>query len=316
MDKREAMALGARCDQCPLGKVGTPTPSTPSSRLRLAIVGDNPSRTDENRREVFSGMSAKVLDSALRNAGIKRSECWIGNVALCRGDSDKENDKAAECCAPRLLRELETLPKTVSILSLGKAPLKAIVGASNLLVARGFVWELKEIAAAHVTTTMRAAQRGKTGPKQDTAILKAETLAGRAKLAGRKVIPSIHPSFVLRADTWGAVFSIDVGRMGRLLRGELGGPLEDDCPYHVGGLEVLRKLRGEVISLDVETDGIDPMTCKMLCVGMSDGKNTAVLWPWKKKYAPALSRFLKRMKAVVCHNGIYDIPVLRNHGVQ
>lgn len=295
----------------------TPASVPVASRLKLAIVGDNPSRTDENRREVFSGMSAKVLDTALWMAGIKRSDCWLGNVALCRGESDKENEKAAECCAPRLLGELRALPPAVPVLALGKSALKAVIGASNLLVARGFVWEVKEVAAAHVRSVAKAASRAKDGPRKDAAVLKAETLAARAKIAGRRVIPSIHPSFVLRADTWGALFTLDVARVGRLVRGELSKPLEDECTYHVGGLKELRHLKAaREISLDVETDGIDTRLTKLLCVGMSDGVSTVVLWPWKKSYARTLSKFLRAKRAVVCHNGIFDIPVLKSHGVE
>lgn len=72
---------------------------------------------------------------------------------------------------------------------------------------------------------------------------------------------------------------------------------------------------GPVVSLDVETDGIKPTECGLLCVGLSDGVNTVVIWPWKDSYGPELTKFLQSRQAVVCHNGMFDILVLSNHNV-
>ncbi len=162
---------------------------------------------------------------------------------------------------------------------------------------------------------LKAAYKRKEGAKRDSAILRGDTLAARIPIAGRVVLPSLHPSFILRADTWHPVFRIDIGRAARLVLGSVSLPLEDVSRYQVGGLEVLRDL-APVVSLDTETDGIDTRRCKMLCVGLSDTRKTVVIWPWKKAYAKPLSKFLRSRAGVVCHNGIFDIPVLRSHGVE
>lgn len=314
--KKLAVAKGARCDLCPLRENDIAVPSYANrGALRLVIVGEGPGRTEEKLGAPFVGMSGKVLDEALSKNGLKRSEAWVGNVALCRGDSDKENERAAECCAPRLLSELHQLPESIPILALGKAAAKALLGVRSILVARGFIWKAPAFEKAHVKSTSKMAQRLQIGDKRDSAILRAETIAGRAAIAGRVVLPTIHPAFVLRADTWNPVFQIDVARAARVVRGETPVPLEDVAKYSVGGLEVLRAL-GRVVSLDVETDGIDTRRAKMLCVGMASRGAIGVIWPWKAKYAKRLSAFLRSREGVVCHNGIFDIPVLRSHGVE
>ncbi len=317
MTKDEAQAMGARCLQCPLLKDGVIVPSSPASsgKVRLAIVGEVPGRLDERLGSPLNGLPGKVLDDALRTNGLKRSEAWVGNAALCRGDSDKENERAAECCAPRLLQELSHLPHGAPVLTLGKLPTKAVLGVRSILVARGFIWTAPEIPSATVKAAAKAALRAKDGPRKDAAMLRGETLATRASLSGRRVLPTIHPSFVLRADTWNAVFQLDSARASRAVLGTLPQPLEDVATHRVGGLEVLDGL-GDTVSLDTETDGIDTRTCKMLCVGLSDGKSTAVIWPWRARYAKPLSRWLRSRAVVVAHNGLFDIPVLRNHGVK
>ncbi len=312
--KQAAMKLGAHCQICPLREKGLPVPSVAPKRIRLAIVGDNPHRLDEKLHQPFTGLPGRILDAELAKNGIRRSEAYLGNTSLCRGDSDKENERAGECCAPRLLRELQIQDANIPILTMGKAPLRAVLGQRNLLAARGFIWTAKEIPAAHVKSTLRQAWKRKPGPKRDSAVLRGETLAARGPLAGRVVLPSLHPGFFLRADTWNPVFQIDIRRCGNLLNGSLATPLEDVAPYTVGGPELLHGLQGTV-SLDVETDGIDPMVCKMLCVGISDATKTVVIWPWHKRYAKPVQAFLRSRSEVICHNGIYDIPVMRNHGV-
>ena len=143
--------------------------------------------------------------------------------------------------------------------------------------------------------------KGKKPPSPEDE-LKAATLRGRGLIAGRRVIPALHPAFILRADTWHPVFKLDIARAVRLANNP-GMALEDAGTHLVGGLEVLEGL-GDVVSCDIETTGINPLTCDILCVGLSDGLRTVVIWPWRDDYAPAFSAWLRTRKAVVGHNFI------------
>jgi uracil-DNA glycosylase family 4 len=300
---------GARCDICPLSKEGVVVPPTPAiGKLRLVVVGEGPGRVEEKMGMPFVGLSGKFLDERLRkDARVARADCHLTNAALCRGESDDDNERASECCAPRLLNELRDLPGDVPTALLGKTAVRSALGARNILTARGFIWAAPEIEEKSVKAAYKSKQDG---------ILKGDVLRARQKLAGRAVLPSIHPAFVLRADTWKPISELDFRRIGRVVRGDVGGLLEDEVSYRVGGPEVLKGL-GDVVSCDIETDGIKPLECNILSIGFADNTGHVVeIWPWSDEYAAAVSWHLGGKHEVVLHNGQnFDLLVLENHGV-
>ena len=312
MTNEEAIALGAHCNFCPLNGSRIVPPKPASKKLRLVIVGEGPGRVEENLGVPFMGMSGKVLDQQLRDNEIKRSECHITNTALCRGESDKDNERAAECCTPRLLRELSGLAPDVPILLLGKAATIAVLGLRSIMAGRGFIWRSKEIDSKKIKDAYRKAAKlsGKKGEAE--AILRADTTAGRAGIPGRTVVPTLHPAFILRADTYHPIWRIDMARMGRVVRGEA--KLENEGKHEVGGPELLANM-GPVVTCDLETSGVDVMTCTILCVGISDGARDVVLWPWKPAWKKRLAKFLGSREKVVFHNMNFDLTVLQNNDI-
>jgi uracil-DNA glycosylase len=354
-------AHGSFCDICPLkGKTVVPPAAHPSPQF--VVVGEGPGRVEERLGAPFMGASGKLLDQLLHTNGLRRDKAHITNAALCRGESDRENDKAAECCAPRLLRELEAAGKDHSsrdggtlvprsrtgangtappTLLLGKAATRSVLGVASILAARGFIFSGKEIPEEKLKTARQAAEveaggstrarsvrgkqvrnvssrGGKNGGDADTRsgrkALAARVWEGRAALAGRTFCPSIHPAFVLRADTWAPIIRLDFARFARVVKGEIG-KLSDDAAYSLQ-IKDLNTL-GPTVSLDIETDGVRVLETKILSVQISDGGNTVVLWPWKSKYAKPLSRFLRSRQSVVAHNGFqFDQIVCERHGIK
>jgi hypothetical protein len=73
-----------------------------------------------------------------------------------------------------------------------------------------------------------------------------------------------------------------------------------------------------MVALDVETTHTgSPLTAELLCVGVGDTKNVVVLWPWRRKLAKPLAKFLRTRAAVVGHNLMgFDAIVLERHGVK
>ena len=299
----DAQAHGARCDLCPLKGNQVVPPEAARGPIQLVIVGEGPGRIEEKMRIPFYGASGKFLDERLRkDAKIPRSACHITNATLCRGESDDDNERAAECCAPRLLNEIAAIAADVPIVSLGKAATRSLLGVGNILSSRGFIWTTPEIDRPKIAA----------GYKKD--ILKGDTLKLRAGLANRVVLPSLHPAFILRADNWKPISEIDFRRVGRVVRGESKYP-EDLCSYEIGDPSLLAKL-GPVVSCDIETTGIDPLTCDILSVGLNDGVHGVQLWPWSDDWAAEFSEVMATKKQVVFHNGVaYDLLVLENHGV-
>ena len=327
---------GSRCDACPFGQERKFVPAAPpsSGKVKLVVVGEGPGRMEVIRGEPFVGSSGQLLNDVFRKAEMPfwRRETWITNASLCSspGATDQEKDEAAACCAPRLMKELESLPKEAPIIALGKPAARSLLGVNGIMKVRGFVWRVRELSDATLRGARRAAEKVKLDglkrwereeAKREKALLelKAELLEGRAKLAGRVVLPSIHPAFVLRTETWRPVLEIDIDRAARWLRGEVK-LLDQEVKYRVlktrAEVEKFLPRLGREISHDIETDSKDPLEAVIRCVGVSDGKNTFVIYPWRKSYAPLLTRCFKK-RVVIGHNSYaYDNIALKREGVE
>lgn len=358
MTRADAARLGAHCHSCPIAKRHPEAERPPvpprgpagGKAPKLVIISDNPGRTDEQMRKSLAGAGGKFLFIELAKVGILESDCYITHASLCRGEGDKENEKAAECCAPRLLHEvaavfgasgegppapLGPIPTRLGgggpILVLGKSPCRAILAVRKAGHARGFAWRIPETKVLKAPALPKEGSKRKVRVESAKARLARET--GEARNALRKVVsgaggegggdssghaqtlPTLALSFILKADAWVSVFRRDLNRLGRLAGGR---PMSEEGgkPEAVGGLGVLEGL-GPEVSCDIETDGIDPRKCGILCVGFGDLQNgrVAVLWPWKKEYAKPLGEWLGSRKRVVFHNGFnFDLLVLRAHG--
>lgn len=325
---------GSACHLCPFGgaeRKFVPAKPPSSGKVRLIVVGEGPGRIEKLRGEPFVGQSGSLLDDTFRKAGLPlwRRETFLTNAALCSGDgaTDQEKDEAAACCAPRLMKELEALPASAPIVALGKPAARSLLGINGIMKVRGFVWRLRELSDATLRGARRAVEKiditsGKKwerdAAKKEKALLslKAELLEGRARLAGRVVMPSIHPAFVLRMATWRPVLEIDLDRVVRWLKTPGGlSLLDQNVKFEVlkNEKEVRRGLSslGEEISHDIETDSKDPLEAKIRCVGVSDGEKTFVIYPWRRGYAKILSRCFKKRQVVGHNSKAYDEVALK-----
>lgn len=335
------------------------SPSAPASfsSPSLASASSTPS-LGTTSKEVVPSLQAKVP--------VTMGEVAILSSTMCRSELEKDNLLAARCCAPRLFSELATLPATAPILVAGKAALQVILGATGVMVTRGFVWQTvppteKQLKDATRATTKapkphwsEATQRyddgdgvgngdgvgagdgdsdGISGERKKRKAHQARTdvhlklalLEGKAKVAGRLAIPTISPNLAATAEIYRPLLKIDITKALQVL--SIAPPLlESNTLYVYGGPEVLSALSANIttVSLDIETDGIKPLECGIICVGVS-GTNpvtgaveTAVIYPWKSTpgHIDALNAFLQSKEHVVAHNGFgFDQIVLRQHGI-
>jgi uracil-DNA glycosylase family 4 len=171
---------GARCDICPLkGEPYVPFVEPPG-KPRLILVGEGPGMKETFRRVPFVGVSGRLLDDTLEDVGVERNDCYVTNAALCRGESDKDNDRAAECCAPRLLKELATLPKDVPIVAIGKAAARSILGVKSILLARGFVWTTRPLDSS-IKSAEGAVRKARREAGLDTSSVSPERRPGKSR---------------------------------------------------------------------------------------------------------------------------------------
>lgn len=116
---------------------------------KIMIVGEAPGETEVKEGKPFVGMSGKVLDGLLRDAGIERSECYITNVVLRRPHGNDFSEfyttKSRVCrhneldvAYDRLRRDCDMVRPNV-IIALGDEALRSLTGKSGITKWRGSV---------------------------------------------------------------------------------------------------------------------------------------------------------------------------------
>lgn len=312
----DPQANGALCGKCPLLGQRVVPPEGEISPLHLlsgeavAIVGEAPGEQEERQRRPFVGPSGKELDLSLRMAGIRRRDAHVTNVLLCRPPGNRLRDllqkinkhnrthkddpiaSPVACCAPRLEREVRSIG---NIISMGKTATQAITGTSaSIMALRGGLMELE----------------------------------GTERTVPRKVMPTIHPAFVLRRPRWAHVFRNDVFKAGRWFRGEAEW-VPPKVTYHPSPSFLRSFLAdpGLLYTFDIETDGIECLDANIRCIAIgnedevvvcgflgNDGERRFYPRAEEREVQQVLSDFFEdESKVKVGHNaGYYDKLVLKS----
>ena len=241
-------------------------------RSRLAIVGEAPGAAEEEQGRPFVGPSGIEEGKALAVAGWSRTDFRWTNVLACRppgkGDLNlylqtlraknrrrKRQGKAPmptpmECCAPRLQEDLAGVE---FIIALGAYAAKAVIPGltGGILPIRG-------------------------GP------IRRED--------GVKIMPTLHPAFVLRAPRWREAYRIDHERARRWHDDKL--TWEDPMVLYrptvaqlAAFLGITRQgttwaadpARSQPMAWDYETDGIEALDCNVRCIGIGTAGRAVVV---------------------------------------
>ena len=316
---------GAQCHRCPLAKGGRPVdPVGPEEHrgARMVILGEAPGRQEVEVGRPFVGPTGIEEMKALRKVGWERGDFHWTNTICCRppGNGDltlymmqlKSRNRRRkrkgqeplptpqECCRPRLDRELMGFK---FILSLGSAAAKAVVPGlrTGVLDVRG-------------------------GPVE--------------RPDGVKVLPTLHPTFVLRAPRWRRAFLIDHERAVRWFADRL--EWKDPATLYKPTVKQLADFLGiewtgrdwvanprkaRPLAWDYETDGVESLDCKVRCIGIGTA-HQAVVVPFlgidgrSRFYPPAAEAQIDRILRAwmvgpglkIGHNsGYYDTLVAEQH---
>jgi DNA polymerase len=149
-----------RCTKCPLHKTRlNPVFGEGSPYARLMLVGEGPGEMEDRSGRPFVGRSGQLLTKLLDEIGIKRTEVYIGNIVKCRPPKNRTpKPEEAVKCKPYLLRQIEVISPKV-IMALGKTALTYLLN--------------RDLPISRV--------RGQ-----------------QFEWNGRIVIPTFHPSYLLR----------------------------------------------------------------------------------------------------------------------
>jgi uracil-DNA glycosylase family protein len=170
----------AGCRGCPLYADATQTVfGDGSPEARVVFVGEQPGDQEDRKGEPFVGPAGRLLDKALVEAGIDRGEVYVTNAVKHfkfkqpsgkRRIHETPSVREVRACRPWLVAELKALEPDV-IVALGATAGKALMGT-----------------AFRVTK-----QRGELLPFPD--------------LEAVRLVATIHPSAVLRAEDRDAVYA-------------------------------------------------------------------------------------------------------------
>ncbi len=132
-------------------------------RAKLVFVGEGPGADEDTQGEPFVGKAGQLLTKMIEAMGYQRSEVYIANVVKCRppNNRDPEPDEVA-ACEPFLVQQLGAISPEV-IVTLGKHAAQTILRDPQSSITK---------------------LRGKWREYQ-----------------GIKVMPTFHPSYLLRDPT-------------------------------------------------------------------------------------------------------------------
>ena len=159
----------AGCTACSLHETGTQTVfGEGTSKAEVVFVGEQPGDQEDLQGKPFVGPAGKLLDKALEDAGIDRSQVYVTNVVKhfkwqARGKRrihQKPNWSEIAACRPWLEAELAVIEPRV-LVCLGATAAQALLGRDfRVSRQRGVPVEsdLAEhvIATAHPSSILRA----------------------------------------------------------------------------------------------------------------------------------------------------------------
>lgn len=183
----------ADCRGCPLFGPATQTVfGAGSESARIVVVGEQPGDQEDRQGAPFVGPAGRVLDRAMEQAGLGDEPAYVTNAVkhfkfepAARGKRrihKAPSLRELSACRPWLAAELRIVQPEV-VICLGATAGRALLGPDfRVTKDRGAVREL----AVGRDGTITAAE--------------APSAAGGDAVAVAQVVPTIHPSAVLRAD--------------------------------------------------------------------------------------------------------------------
>ena len=264
----DPVAHGARCSECPLQGCRVVPPESHASAT-IAVVGEAPGEQEEKIGKPLVGPSGNEFMKAARGAGLRRNDFHITSAILCqppnnelkkllakiskwnKGEAKASKDEGRtanlmktplECCKPRLDNEIGGFD---NFLTLGGTGTRAVSGVQgSILALRGGLMEL---------------DRPPNG-------------------APMRVMPTLHPSFVLRQQKWAHVLRNDVAKAARWFRGDAEW-VPPKVTYNPGP-DTLRAFLSDpdrIYTFDIETDGIECLTAHIRCIAIGDANEVMVI---------------------------------------
>jgi len=149
------------CTLCNLSKTRTNVVfGEGNPKAKLMLIGEGPGEMEDKTGRPFVGRAGQLLTKIINNVlNLDRKEIYIANIVKCRPPNNRvPTIEEAETCKPYLLKQIEIINPKI-LVCLGKTAFMYLLDSDlPITKVRGLVFEFK----------------------------------------GKKVIPTFHPSYLLR----------------------------------------------------------------------------------------------------------------------
>ena len=259
---------------------------------RILFVGEAPGESEEIEKKPFVGEAGKLLDNVLMRCGSGHDEVGLANLCCYRPVGNKFHNllgsKELEEGLESLYSYIRTNKPTV-IVALGNAPLYYLTGKGN---------KKKDGTLSGISK-----YRGSILP------------CSISDLEGIKVIPTYHPSYILRNRSDYPVFAFDIQKA-------LADSLFPEFKYPTYNFTISPKglerervtelcCNSPKLAIDIET--IYSST-KILCIGFAWSSTEAMVLQFNDENLPYIERVLTSNAKKIFHFGTFDREQLRING--
>jgi len=267
------------------------------------IIGESPAVHELAQGIPLVGKSGQLLNKALVKAGIDRSQCYIMNCVPVRAPGDKfdqHNQTDVDFGRQRFIEEIAGLSNARVFLALGANPTEWLLGAKPPVAQRGESKREGFISAwrGSVIPTVQSV----SGLEDYVSTI---DFAGLANLPeGSCVIPTFHPSAVLRQFTWHPWLLQDVQLAGKVARDGI--PNRVYRTWYRNDPVALKRLANDhpnLIALDTE---MDPYIVGIVT------EDEVHVFEYDERYRRALETLLtSRHILKVAHRWLHDYAFIR-----
>jgi DNA polymerase len=119
------------------------------------LVGEAPGREEDLKGLPFVGRAGKLLDKALLQAGLEKSEVFITSVVKCRPPENRKPKKEEiNLCHPYLQAQMDLVhPRIVCLM--GNTATQAVLGMQGVTNLRGQIQQGRFLITYHPAAVLR-----------------------------------------------------------------------------------------------------------------------------------------------------------------
>lgn len=144
------------CRLCPLYlERKLAVPGCGPAPAEIMLVGEAPGREEDLTGKPFVGRAGRLLDAALQQAGLERSNVFITSVIKCRPPQNrKPKKKEIDQCSRYLQSQIEIVnPKIICLM--GNTAAQAVLGMQGIANLRGRILQNSYLVTFHPAAVLR-----------------------------------------------------------------------------------------------------------------------------------------------------------------